>query len=99
MRLIITGTFNSVTEMIEHLQSEDHPVTVVTGPNTEAAVEVWWCLEHRAEGVTPAHDAVGKPLHDENVGYCWYAYYLGDAEDTTRCRVVAAALTSGATDD
>ena len=26
---IVTGTFNSVTEMVEHLQSEDHQVTVV----------------------------------------------------------------------
>ena len=57
-------------------------------------VEVWWCLEHRAEGITPKHDVDGKPLGDENVGYCWYAYYLGDsAKDTVECRIVAAALT------
>jgi hypothetical protein len=37
---IITGTFDSITEMIEHLQSLDHPVTVVANPNIEAVTKV-----------------------------------------------------------
>jgi len=42
MTLRITGTFESVTEMIEHLQSPDHAVLVeMVNPNVNKS---WWRL-------------------------------------------------------
>lgn len=45
---IITGTFNSTAEMVEHLQSQDHPVTVMGKPNIEAAADGLLGYEIRA---------------------------------------------------
>ncbi len=60
---IITGTFDSVTEMIEHLQSLDHPVTVVANPNIEAVRSTADAVirELVAAALTSGHDKRTTP--------------------------------------
>ena len=55
-----------------------------------------WCTVHRAEGVISGSDAAGKQMSVPKVSepdYCWYAYYLGDATQTTaECEMVWAEV-------